>query len=186
VLVETVGIGQSEIAVASMVDFFLVLLLPGGGDELQGIKKGVIELADALVVNKADGDTAAAAHRTRVAYQGALGLVRPASETWRPVVLEASALAGRGIDEVWETILRHRDCLEASGEFDARRRRQARDWMWNLVDRGLLEAFRRDGAVASVLDRLEAEVEASKRTPAAAARELLGTFLGREAPRGGA
>ncbi|MCZ6785515.1 MAG: methylmalonyl Co-A mutase-associated GTPase MeaB, partial [Proteobacteria bacterium] len=108
VLVETVGIGQSEVTVASMVDFFLVLLLPGSGDELQGIKKGVLELADALVVNKADGDLQAAAERTRQEYQNALELIRPSSPSWTPRTQLASSTQDEGIDRVWQTVLEHR------------------------------------------------------------------------------
>jgi LAO/AO transport system kinase len=174
VLIETVGIGQSEVAVASMVDFFLVLLLPAGGDELQGIKKGVMELADALVVNKSDGDTAAAAERTRVEYEGALGLIRSTSPSWSPVALAASALEGTGIDEVWRAVLDHRAKLE--GELDQRRRDQNRAWMWNLVEEAVQQAFRNDPGVAAAIPGLERNVEQQKTTPAAAARQLLAAF----------
>ncbi len=176
VIVETVGIGQSEVTVASMVDTFLLLLQPGAGDELQGIKKGVLELADVLVVNKADGEHEAAAQRTRAAYTQALSLVRAGPGDWRPPVLSASALTGAGIGEVWETVLAHRAQLEASGELQARRREQARAWMWSLVEEGLLEAFRGHPAVAKRLAALEREVESLKTTPAAAARVLLERF----------
>ncbi|MEE9608243.1 MAG: methylmalonyl Co-A mutase-associated GTPase MeaB [Myxococcota bacterium] len=176
VLVETVGIGQSEVAVASMVDFFLVLLQPGAGDELQGIKKGIVELADLLVVNKADGELAAAAGRTRAEYAAALGLLRPASASWRPRVLAASARTGEGIDAVWAAVPEHRAALEASGEFQTRRRQQARAWMWSLVEEGLQRAFRAHPAVAVRIEALERDVEALKTTPAAAARSLLETF----------
>ena len=176
VVVETVGIGQSEVAVASMVDFFLVLLLPGGGDELQGIKKGVIELADAVVVNKADGDTAAVAEKTRAEYDGALSLVRSASAAWRPVALSASALEGRGIDAVWSTVLDHRARLSATGELAARRRDQARSWMWSLVEEALRRRFRSDPEVARAIPGLERAVERQETTPAAAARALLAAF----------
>jgi len=178
VLVETVGIGQSEVSVASMVDFFAVLLLPAGGDELQGIKKGVIELADVLVVNKADGVTADVAERTRMDYQGALHLIRPGSEAWQPRAFCASAIEGRGIEEVWQAVLDHHAALEQSGELAEKRRRQARAWMWSLVEEGLQTAFRRDAGVASELTRLEEEVAELKTTPAAAARALLDGFLG--------
>ncbi len=177
VLVETVGIGQSEISVASMVDFFLVLLQPGAGDELQGIKKGVLELADALLVNKADGEQLAAAERTRSEYAGALSLLRPASSSWRPPVLKASARTGEGIGELWEATLAHRAALTASGELETRRRYQARARMWSLVDEGLRAAFRSHPVVSSAIEALEREVEAQKASPAAAARRLLSTFL---------
>jgi LAO/AO transport system kinase len=175
-LVETVGIGQSEVAVRSMVDFFLVLLQPGAGDELQGIKKGALELADALVVNKADGDNIAAAERTRAAHSQALSLLRPHSPNWKARVLAVSSLEVRGIDEVWATIVEHGEALGASGERQTRRREQARAWMWSLVEHGLRQAFRSDAAVASRVDELEREVESLKTTPAAAARALLEAF----------
>jgi LAO/AO transport system kinase len=176
VLIETVGIGQSEVAVASMVDFFLVLLQPGAGDELQGIKKGVLELADALVVHKADGEQAAAAERCRAEYAQALALLRPPSRHWRPRVLAASARSGQGIDAVWQTALEQRAALEASGEREARRREQARAWLWNLLEEGLRDAFRRHPAVAARIQQAERDVESLKSTPAAAARALLEAF----------
>jgi LAO/AO transport system kinase len=159
-----------------MVDFFAVLLQPGAGDELQGMKKGVLELADALIVNKADGELLPAAKRARVEYQHALQLLRPASSHWRPPVLLASARTGDGIGAVWETVLRHRQVLEASGDLAVRRRSQARSWLWALVSEGLERALRDHPAVAEALPRLEAEVEAGKTTPAAAARALLAAF----------
>ncbi|MFP6624632.1 MAG: methylmalonyl Co-A mutase-associated GTPase MeaB [Myxococcota bacterium] len=179
-LVETVGIGQSEVAVSSMVDFFLVLLLPASGDELQGIKKGVIELADALVVNKADGDTKQAAERTLASYRGALGLIgAPGSTAWQPQVVTASALEGTGVSDVWEMILAHREQAEASGELQRKRRSQARDWMWALVEEGLEKGFRSHPDVRREIPDLERDVEALKTTPAAAARALLEAFTPR-------
>ncbi len=176
VIVETVGVGQSEVAVASMVDSFVVLLQPGAGDELQGVKKGVIELADLIVVNKADGENEKAAARTRQQYQNALDLLRGHAAGWRPRVLCASALAGSGIRQVWETIGAHRRALDASGEFAARRRRQARSWMWSLVEEGLSAMFRATPAVAAQVPGLERDVEAQQLTPAAAATRLLDAF----------
>ncbi|MDH3211438.1 MAG: methylmalonyl Co-A mutase-associated GTPase MeaB [Myxococcales bacterium] len=176
VLIETVGIGQSEVTVASMVDFFLVLLQPGAGDELQGLKKGVLELADALVVNKADGDQRPAAERTLAEHTRALGLLRPPSPHWRPRVLAVSALTGDGVAGVWETVEAHRAALSASGELEARRREQARSWMWSLVEEGLHEAFRAHPAVAARIEPVERDVEALRTTPASAARSLLETF----------
>jgi LAO/AO transport system kinase len=176
VLVETVGIGQSEVTVASMVDFFLVLLLPGGGDELQGIKRGVMELADALVVNKADGDTRKAAERTRGEYASALELIRPTSHAWKPRALMASALEGKGIDAVREAIFEHRRALQEAGEFEPRRRHQARAWMWSLLEEDLHRAFREDPKVAAAIPDLEAEVEALRLTPGAAVRRLMQAF----------
>lgn len=177
VIVETVGIGQSQVAVASMVDFFLLVLLPGGGDDLQGIKKGVVELADALLVNKADGPSAAIAERTRIDYANALGVIRSLSAVWSPPVLKASALNGEGVAELWETILAHRKKFEDSGELQARRKRQAREWMWSMLEDGLMAAFRGQAEVASEIAALEAAVEARETTPAAAARQLLERFL---------
>jgi LAO/AO transport system kinase len=176
ILVETVGIGQSEVAVRSMVDFFLVLLQPGAGDELQGIKKGALELADALVVNKADGDYLAAAERTKSEHIQALGLLRPHSQNWQPMVLSVSSRDGHGIDVVWGTILEQAAVLEAGGERATRRAEQARAWMWSLVEEGLRKAFRSDPAVAGRIDDLEGAVEALETTPAAAARALLEAF----------
>jgi LAO/AO transport system kinase len=176
ILVETVGIGQSEVAVSSMVDFFLVLLLPASGDELQGMKKGVLELADTLVVNKADGDTKQAAGRTQASYAGALDLIHAPRAAWQPRVLTASALEGTGISEIWETILAHRDQAVASGELHGKRRSQARDWMWALVEEGLERRFRSHPGVRREIPNLERDVKALKITPAAAARALLEAF----------
>jgi LAO/AO transport system kinase len=176
VVVETVGIGQSEFAVRSLVDFFAVLLQPGAGDELQGLKRGVLELADALVVNKADGEQKALAERTRAEHARALELLRPLSAAWRPRVLTASARSGEGIGACWDTVLAHRAALGASGELDRRRRSQARDWMWALLEEGLTQRFRAHPAVSARVAQLEAEVEALKLTPAAAARALLVAF----------
>ena len=177
VLIETVGIGQSEVAVASMVDFFLVLLQPAGGDELQGIKKGVVELADALVVNKADGATAALAERTRHDYAGALSLLRRGVEGWQPKALLASAIEARGIAEVWAAILEHRALLEATGQLESRRRDQSRAWLWKLVEEGMARAFRERPGMRAAIEREEAAVADQTRTATAAARALLERFF---------
>ena len=176
IVVETVGVGQSEAAVASMVDFFAVLLQPGAGDELQGMKKGVLELADALIVNKADGEQRQAAERAQHEYRHALDLFRPAHPDWTPPVLLASARTGEGIAEFWEQILDHRRRLEASGAAARRRREQDRAWMWSLVEEGLGREFRRDARVRRAIPLLEREVAERKTTPAAAARALLEAF----------
>jgi LAO/AO transport system kinase len=176
VIVETVGVGQSEVAVASMVDFFAVLLQPGAGDELQGMKKGVIELADALVVNKADGEQRDAARRARTMYRHALSVMRPASASWRPSVLLTSAVGGEGIDAFWEQVVSQRAALAAAGELAARRADQARAWMWSLVEEALQASFRTHPGVARELRRLEAEVGAQKTSPGAAARALLEAY----------
>ena len=178
-IVETVGVGQSEVEVRSMVDFFAVLLQPGAGDDLQGIKKGVLELADALVVTKADGESAAPAARTRIDYERALGLLRPTSEAWRTPVLTVSALEGTGIAELWETVMAHRECLTQSGELDQRRCSQAKAWLWRLVEEGLESTFRSDPRVAERLEELEREVLAHSMTAPRAAAVLLEAFLER-------
>ena len=180
VLIETVGIGQSEVAVASMVDFFLVLLLPAGGDELQGIKKGVIELADALVVNKADGAMETTAQRTRVDYASALDLIRATHDEWRPRALAASALDAKGIPEVWNTVVEHHELMLRTGHFEQRRRGQARSWMWKLVDEGIARAFRDAEGMRAAIEREEEAVAEQKTTPAAAARILLDAFEARK------
>jgi LAO/AO transport system kinase len=177
VIVETMGVGQSEVELASMVDFFTVLIQPGGGDELQGIKRGVLELADCLLVNKGDGDLAEVAQRTAAEYGHALGLLRAAGEPWQPPVHVVSARTGRGIPEFWETVLEHRGLLQASGRLEARRREQDRSWMWQLVEDGLLAAFRGDAEVRELSPALETEVEERRRTAPEAARGLLKRFL---------
>jgi LAO/AO transport system kinase len=176
VIVETVGIGQSEVTVAGMVDFFLVLLQPGAGDELQGIKKGVLELADGLVVNKCDGELVKPAERTCGQFAQALRLVRPISSHWRPRVLAASALTGDGIPAVWQMIEAQRAALQDSGEARERRRQQALAWMWSLLEEGLEREFRAHPGVAERIGPLEREVAAFRTTPARAARTLLETF----------
>jgi LAO/AO transport system kinase len=178
VLIETVGIGQSEISVRSMVDLFALLLQPGAGDQLQGIKKGVLELADALVVNKGDGEQRAIAERTREDHAQALQLLRSTSVVWRPPVMVVSSLTGEGIPGFWRVVLEHREALRESGEFQARRRSQAREWMWALVGEGLQRAFREHPEVASRVAGIELDVEAQRMTPAAAARILLDAFRG--------
>ena len=178
VVIETVGIGQSEVAVRSMVDFFAVLLQPGSGDELQGIKRGVLELADALVVNKCDGELKGPALRSMREHEQALALFRPAAGGWKPVALAASARTGEGVAELWRTVLAQREVLEKSGALGQRRRGQAREWMWSLVGEGLQRALRDHPALAAAIPGLEADVEAQRQTPAAAARLILATFLG--------
>jgi LAO/AO transport system kinase len=177
VLVETVGVGQSEVAVAGMVDLFLLLLAPGGGDELSGVKRGIAELADLVVVNKADGDLAPAAERTVADYRNALHLFAPRSAAWSPPVLACSALEGTGIDEVWQTIRRHRETVSGSGELTTRRAEQARDWMWSELTDSLHDVLRRDERVAAMLDELEADVRACGLSPTAAAQRVLREFL---------
>lgn len=177
VIVETVGVGQSETAVADMVDLFCLLLLPAGGDDLQGIKKGVVELADMIVVNKADGDLAAAAGRTAADYHNALGLLRPATPLWRPPVLRASALEGKGLDEVWQTIERYRTIMIDAGLWAERRAEQALGRMWAEIGDALMTRLRDAPAIARDLPQIEISVRDGQLTPAAAARRMIGLFL---------
>ncbi len=176
IIVETVGVGQSEITVASMVDFFLLLQLSGAGDELQGIKKGVMEIADAIVINKADGDNVARANIARQQYLNALHILRPRSNNWTVPVLTCSALNNDGIDAVWQMLCDYRDAMRASGEFDERRRQQARQWMWALLHDSLKELFINDKNVAAILPQVEQAVLDGITTPGAACRRLLERF----------
>jgi LAO/AO transport system kinase len=178
IVIETVGVGQSETAVADMVDGFLLLLAPGGGDDLQGIKRGIVELADLLVINKADGDLLPAARRAKADYQAALHLLRPASVAWTPEVLTCSALHGEGIEEVWDAVLRHRQALEDEGELAARRARQTDSWLLAEVQALLLDALRRDPATAGLLAELQSAVGSGELLPPHAARRLLARFRG--------
>ncbi len=173
-LVETVGVGQSETAVAEMTDSFLLLLAPAGGDELQGIKKGIVELADLLVVTKADGDLIPAAERARADYVAALAILASGAG-WQPPVLSCSSATGQGVPEVWQAILRHRDAMGPEG-LAHKRSAQARRWMWREVEDGLLAALKADPEVAARLAPLERAVGAGRSTPAEAAQELLRAF----------
>ena len=179
VLVETVGVGQAETAVAEIVDMFVLILPPAAGDELQGIKRGVVELADFVLVNKADGELATAAHRSAADYASALRLLRPPVPEWAVPVRAISALEGIGIPEVWDEVARFRAALERSGAWSRRRAGQARAALWSEVGDSLLERFRAAPAVSARLAALEQEVMAGTRTPAAAARTLLAAFLGK-------
>jgi LAO/AO transport system kinase len=173
IIVETVGVGQSETTVASMVDFFLVLMLAGAGDELQGIKKGVLELADAVAINKADGNNIEHAKKAKIEYEKALNLLTPSSKIWSPPVLTCSAVTLDGIDEIWQTILDHRKKLESSGELADKRRKQALDWMWALVEEGLRDRFYRNPDVEKSLPQIIKAIEKGKTAPTIAAYTLL-------------
>jgi LAO/AO transport system kinase len=173
IIVETVGVGQSEITVASMVDTFLVLMLAGAGDELQGIKKGVLEIADAIAVNKADGDNVQKAEQARKAYENALHLLTPVSPLWFPPVLTCSAKEMTGIQQIWETVLDHRKKLIDAGELDIKRKQQSLAWMWSLVEEGLKERFRRNPEVKKCLHKISRKVEDGTTTPTIAAEKLL-------------
>jgi LAO/AO transport system kinase len=173
VLVETVGVGQSEFAVASMVDFFLVLMLAGAGDELQGIKKGILELADALAINKADGDNLAHAQQAAAQYRSALNLLRPSTPNWDPPVVTISAREARGMDTILSIIENHRARLSATGELVQRRREQQQAWLWSMIDDGLKRHFLERDDVRRLLPQLEAAIAEAKVTPTEAARRLL-------------
>ena len=176
VLVETVGVGQSEVAVAGMVDVFLLLLAPGAGDDLQGVKRGIVELADLVVVNKSDGALADLARHTAGDYGNALHLLRPRTDGWSARVLSCSALLGEGIAEVWTVVEEHMAAARASGGLGRRRGEQAREWMWSEVSETLLERLRSDERVRANLSALEADVIAGRTSPTAAARLLLDRF----------
>lgn len=169
VLVETVGIGQSETAVCDMTDFFLALMLPGAGDELQGIKKGLVELADMIAVNKADGDNLKRAKAAAAEYNAALHILAPRSEHWFPPVLTYSALTGDGIDAVWEKILAHRTAMIASGDFETRRRHQQVKWMYTILEDRLHARLRSDPAIRAKVKQTENSVAGGRMTPAVAA-----------------
>ncbi len=173
VIIETVGVGQSETTVASMVDFFLVLQISGAGDELQGIKKGVLEVADAIVVNKADGDNVTRAKLAKKQYETALHLVTPSSPNWSPPVMTCSALEETGLQEVWNTIMNHRQVMTDSGELQQKRQEQAMSWMWFLVNEGLERWFYHHEKIQKMLPHVRHEVELGKMAPTRAADELV-------------
>ena len=176
VLVETMGTGQSETVVADMTDFFLVLLLPGAGDELQGLKKGIVELADMIAVNKADGDNIKRAKAAAAEYRAALHILAPRSATWSPPVMTCSALTGDGIAELWAAILDHRARMEKSGELQARRREQQVKWMWAMLEERMFGRLRSSPALKSKMPQIEAAVAAGK-MPASVAVEEIATAL---------
>ena len=177
VLVETVGVGQSETVVADMVDFFLVLMLPGAGDELQGIKKGILELADMIAVNKADGANANAAEAAAREYEIALHLTAPASPLWSPPVLTCAGLTGAGVNELWEKVEEHRSILSEAGELEGRREQQNVRWMWSMLDDRLNDGLRSHPSVRTLLPELESQVRAGTTTPVSAVDQLLEAFL---------
>jgi len=173
IIVETVGVGQSETAVAGMTDIFVLLQLPNAGDDLQAIKKGIMELADLVVFNKADLDPRAA-QLAAAQMRSALSMLHPASANWQPPVLTLSAMRKEGLAEFWQVVEKFRSTLTASGEFDAKRRHQALAWMWQQIDSGLRSRFREHPGVQAALGEISASVEAGTTTPAAAAQRLLG------------
>jgi len=173
ILVETVGVGQSETAVADLTDFFLVLMLPGAGDELQGIKKGILELADMIAVNKAD-DGGAKAKAAAAEYKAALHILTPASSSWTPPVLTVSGLTGQGLDELWTKVLDHRKRMEATGELAAKRQEQDRKWMWALVHERLHDRLAHDPALRKRVPEIERAIADGSLSPNAGASEIIG------------
>jgi len=173
VIVETVGVGQSETAVAEMVDFFLVLLLAGGGDDLQGIKKGIVEIADMIVINKADGDNVARATRSAAEYQGALNLLTPVSPSWSPPVLTMSARENKGLDVLWQKIEEHKRIMTATGAFLARRQTQSVTWMHDMLADRLMDEVRSRAHIVERMGQLEAEVRLGRLTPAMAVETVM-------------
>ncbi|MBV9558788.1 MAG: methylmalonyl Co-A mutase-associated GTPase MeaB [Pseudolabrys sp.] len=172
VIVETVGIGQSETTVADMTDFFLALMLPGAGDELQGIKKGLVEIADMIAVNKADGDNVARAKIAAADYRAALNILAPRSPTWSPPVITYSGLTGDGIAELWKTITSYQDKMTKSGELAERRREQQVKWMWSMLEERLTARLRGDPGVRTKLKQAEASVAAGKLAPTLAVEQI--------------
>lgn len=173
VLVETVGVGQSETAVAGMVDFFLLLMMTGAGDELQGIKKGILELADGVAVNKADGDNLQRAERTRKELETALHLMQPASALWRPPVLTCSATNRSGLAAIWAMVQEHRKILTRAGELEAKRKDQALQWMWELIHEGLRVRFHSHPEIQRQLKDISARVRKGEMMATSAAHKLL-------------
>lgn len=172
ILVETVGVGQSETVVSDMVDCYLVLMLPGAGDELQGIKKGVLELADIIAVNKADGSSYNDARQARAAYQRALSILQPSS-SWKPLALTCSALTGDGLEELWQQVRNHRRQMIDTGELVERRERQNVRWMWSMVDQRMLDSLRGNPDLKSLIRDSELAVRKQQRTALQAANALL-------------
>jgi LAO/AO transport system kinase len=173
ILVETVGVGQSETAVADLTDSFVVLMLPGAGDELQGLKKGIVELADIIAVNKAD-DAQARASAAAAEYRAALHILSPATAVWSPPVMTVSGLTGQGLDELWSKVLDHRARLEAAGELQAKRRAQDLKWMWALVHERVHERLTGDPEVRGRVPAIERALAAGKLSPTAGADEIVG------------
>lgn len=178
VVVETVGVGQSETTVADMTDMFVLLLLPGGGDELQGIKRGIVERADLILVNKADGEMAAAAGRAAADYRNALRLLQPRSAHWKVPVETCSALQNSEIDRAWQLMLQYRSTMQAAGQIAASRAAQARAWLWSEIAEDLLDSLQDDAGMREQVRRIEAAVSAGQASPRVAARKLVDMFVG--------
>lgn len=179
VVIETVGVGQSEIAVSDMVDLLMLILAPGGGDELQGLKRGIVERAEVILVNKADGTLRSAAQNLAGAYQTALSFHQPLSNHWEPQVSLCSALTGEGISDAWKMIEEHHSALTTAGEISTRRAQQATTWMWDEVSETLIDSLKNDKVTAALVPELEDRVRREEISPTAAARELLRAFHSR-------
>lgn len=177
VIIETVGVGQSETVVAEMVDVYLVLMIAGTGDELQGIKRGILEVADILTINKADGDNMKRAQLARRELQTALHLMRGSRKGWQPPVLACSALEGTGLDAIWAQIEKHRAQMLESGEFESKRSEQAIAWMWNMIEDGLLSSLRQNEDIAPRADELELRVNRGELSPSSAAAAVLEIYF---------
>ena len=173
ILIETVGVGQSEVAVANMVDTFVLLTLARTGDQLQGIKKGVLELADVVVLNKADGDHLQEARKAARELKSAIRLIYPSGTLWLPPVLTMSAMEGTGLTQMWDTVERHRQVLTDAGEFEARRRAQQVDWTWQMVRDTVLDRVLSNPEVRKIRADVERQVKAGELTPALAAQQIL-------------
>lgn len=173
ILVETVGVGQSETQVASMVDFFLVLMIAGAGDELQGIKKGVLELADGIAINKADKDNVNAVETTKKDLEVAMELIRPESLNWSTPVMTCSSILEGGTTGVWETVLKHQDTMQTSGEFEQRRKMQSIDWMWALIEDGLKKQFKENETISKKIPGVSQQVVDGILPASVAAKQLL-------------
>ncbi len=176
VLVETVGVGQSETAVANMVDCFVVLMLARTGDQLQGIKKGVLELADVIAVNKADGENATEASRAARELSDAMHLIQPPDAIWQPLALTCSGLTGDGVEQLWAEVQRHHAVMEEAGEIQARRARQQVDWMWSMVNDQLLSRLQSSEAVRQIADQVQDDVRSAQTTASLAAAKILKAF----------
>ena len=173
IIVETVGTGQSETAVSDMVDFFAVLMLPGGGDELQGIKKGVIEIADLIAVNKADGDNVKRAESAAAEYSAALHILTPVSPDWTPAVVTISGLNNRGLDLLWDRVIEHRTITSGTNALETKRRAQSVRWMWSMIDDSLRQRLQADVHLRSILPEIEEAVATKQMTPREASVKIL-------------
>mgnify|MGYP001369469576 CR=1 FL=1 len=176
IMVETVGVGQSETIVSSMVDFLMLLLLPNAGDELQGIKKGVLELADLVVVNKSDGNQELLAKISEGEYRKAMQLLRPSRNSWKAQILRCSSLKKIGMEKIWETVLEFCEALQKSGEWQKQRSDQTGKWLWSMVEEGLLNKFRKHNNIHKQIQKIEKEVKYGKTLPTIAARKLIDSF----------